>query len=165
MSVAPSCTLTNQDHEPDSDARGTAPCLKPLPQTVSSTLAAGQTDASKNDLRDVYVVDGRAGKWLHAHTEAGDAPEVGDTLGSEGLSVGGAVAGVATPGCPSVLKPEVLVTRFQEPMKGSEKVPFGSWTTCWMDSEPNSRPTCVTPESSMLNLSAATKPKLSCVRR
>lgn len=80
--VPPACAVTNRDAEPQSDQRPTAPCLKPLPQTVTSTLRLDPADpqAAGTDARDLYVVEGTAGQWLHARTAAGTPPGIGDTV-------------------------------------------------------------------------------------
>lgn len=80
--VEPVCNNanTNLDREPQSDARATASCLKSLPQTVSSRLSVHQPPPATSDTRDLYVFDGLAGKYVHARTEAGDAPVLNDTI-------------------------------------------------------------------------------------
>jgi hypothetical protein len=80
--VAPVCTAanTNRDVEPASNARSSAPCLRQLPQTLGSSLAVNQANAADNDPRDLFSVEGVAGRWLHVRTAAGPAPAVQDTL-------------------------------------------------------------------------------------
>jgi len=77
--VPPACTVLNAEGEPDNDARATAPCLRPLPQTISGTLAWSQTNPADDDERDLFVIDGTAGQWLNARTQAGTAPDLRDT--------------------------------------------------------------------------------------
>jgi hypothetical protein len=80
--LPPACAVTNQDAEPGSNQRSTAPCVKNVPQTIVSTLLVDPADpaAAGTDPRDLYELEATAGQWLHARTEAGAAPAVGDTV-------------------------------------------------------------------------------------
>ncbi len=80
--VAPACTISNRDADPQSDQRSTAPCLKPLPQTLTGTLKVDPANPSAvgTDVRDLYALEGQAGQWLHARTGATASGAVGDTV-------------------------------------------------------------------------------------